>query len=55
MSAGDGWRCEWVADGKEGDVIATLRALTRKRALLVIDYAESRTGLRPMLTALSGD
>ena len=50
-----GWTCERVADGKEGEAITALRAVTRGRALLVVDYAETRIGLKQMLTALAGD
>src|SRR5258708_6210671 len=50
-----GWRCERVAVGKEAEVIGALRTVTRGRALLVVDYAETRTGLRQMLTALASD
>jgi hypothetical protein len=50
-----GWRCERVADGKKGEAIGTLRAVTRGRALLVVDYAETRVGLGQMLTALASD
>ena len=50
-----GWTCERVADGKEGEAITALRAVTRGRALLVVDYAETRVGLKQMLTALAGD
>jgi hypothetical protein len=51
---GQGWRCERVGDGQEDKAIAALRGLTGKRALLVVDYAETRTGLRAMLTTLAG-
>jgi len=50
-----GWRCERIADGREGEAIAALRAVTRGRALLVVDYAETRVRLGQMLTALVGD
>jgi tetratricopeptide (TPR) repeat protein len=50
-----GWRCERITDGKEGDVITALRAVTHDRAVLVVDYAETRIGLSQMLTALVGD
>ena len=50
-----GWTCERVADGKEGEAITALRAVTRGRALLVVDYAETRAELKQMLTALAGD
>ena len=48
-------RAERVADGKEAEAITALRAVTRGRALLVVDYAETRVGLKQMLTALAGD
>lgn len=50
-----GWSCERVADGKEGEVIGTLREVRRGRALLTVDYAETRTGIGQMLTALASD
>ena len=50
-----GWVCERVADGKEGQAIARLRAISGRRALLIVDYAETRAGLRQMLTALASD
>ena len=50
-----GWTCERVAAGKEAEAITNLRAVTRGRALLVVDYAETRVGLKQMLTALAGD
>jgi hypothetical protein len=49
-----GWKCERVAEGKESEIIGLL-AVTRGRALLVVDYAETRIGLGQMLTALAGD
>jgi tetratricopeptide (TPR) repeat protein len=49
-----GWRAERVADGQELAAIAAVRAVTRSRVLLVVDYAETRVGLRQMLTALAG-
>ena len=48
-----GWASERIADGQESVAIAALRAVTRTRALLVVDYAETRIGLRQMLTALA--
>ena len=50
-----GWACERIADGQGSVAIAALRAVTRARALLVVDYSETRVGLRQMLTALAGD
>jgi hypothetical protein len=52
---GSGWRCEAVADGQEGQVIGALRAVTHERALLVVDYAETRVGLRDLLSALADE
>jgi hypothetical protein len=48
-----GWWCERVADGQEDRAIAALRGLTRQPALLVVDDAETRIGLRVMLTSLA--
>jgi tetratricopeptide (TPR) repeat protein len=50
-----GWAAERIADGQESVATAAVRAVTRARALLVVDYAETRAGLRQMLTALAGD
>jgi tetratricopeptide (TPR) repeat protein len=50
-----GWVSERIADGQEPVAIAVLRALTRARALLVVDYAETRVGLRQMLTMLASE
>jgi tetratricopeptide (TPR) repeat protein len=53
--AASGWRCERISDGQEGEAIAALRRVTRGRALLVVDYAETRVRLKQMLTALTSD
>src|SRR5712691_524761 len=45
----------WVADGAEAEAIPALRAVTRGRALLTVDYAETRAGLKQMLSALAGE
>jgi hypothetical protein len=50
-----GWVCERVADGQEDTAINSFRAVSRRRALLVVDYAETRTGLAQMLDQLAGD
>jgi hypothetical protein len=50
-----GWRTERVADAQEAGAIGALRAVSRGRALLVVDYAETRTGLKQMLAALAGE
>lgn len=47
-----GWRAEHIADSEEAVAIPALRAVTGDRALLVVDYAETRIGLKQMLTAL---
>ena len=49
-----GWRCDRVAYGQEAQAIPTLRSGTSKR-LLVVDYAETRTGLRQMFATLASD
>jgi tetratricopeptide (TPR) repeat protein len=50
-----GWVCERVGDGREALAVTSLRAWTDKRALLVVDYAETRAGLNDLLAALAGD
>ncbi|MEU7901212.1 tetratricopeptide repeat protein [Nonomuraea sp. NPDC049152] len=50
-----GWRCEWVADGAEADAVGTVRGVSRGRVLLVVDYAEIRTGLGTLLRAAVAD
>ena len=49
-----GWATERISDGEEGGAINALRSMTRRRALLVVDYAETRVYLRKMLAALAG-
>ena len=50
-----GWVSERIADGQEPAAIPALRAVTKARALLVVDYAETRVGLRQLLGSLAGD
>ena len=50
-----GWKSERIADGQEAAAIDLLRAVTGSRALLVVDYAETRVGLKQMLAALASD
>jgi tetratricopeptide (TPR) repeat protein len=50
-----GWKSERIADGQEAAAIGLLRAVTGSRALLVVDYAETRVGLKQMLAALASD
>jgi len=48
-----GWVCERVADGKETNAISVLRQASKRNALLVIDYAETRTGLSQLTSELA--
>lgn len=50
-----GWHCHWAGDGQEGHALAHIRAVTSGRVLLVIDYAETRTGLPGLLRAAATD
>jgi hypothetical protein len=50
-----GWRCDRVAYGQEIQAIPTLRSRTPKPLLLVVDYAETRIGLRQMFATLASD
>ncbi|WP_461017780.1 tetratricopeptide repeat protein [Streptomyces daliensis] len=49
-----GWSCRWVRAGGEADVVTTVREVGAAPVLLVVDYAETRTGLRALLTAVAG-
>ncbi|MGW7519866.1 tetratricopeptide repeat protein [Streptomyces sp. NPDC054796] len=48
-----GWSCRWVRAGGEADVVATVREVGSGPVLLVVDYAETRTGLRALLAAVA--
>lgn len=50
-----GWRCLNIGAGKEADAVQALRAATAGRALLIVDYAETREGLGLMLSAVAAD
>ena len=50
-----GWRCVRVGDGREARAIADMRAAWSGRLLLIVDYAETRTGLAEMLHAVAAD
>jgi hypothetical protein len=50
-----GWTSERIADGGEATAIPALRDATRAHALLIVDYAETRIGLKQMLTALTSE
>jgi tetratricopeptide (TPR) repeat protein len=50
-----GWQTERVADGKEAGALSALREVTGGRALLVVDYAETRSGLGRLVSELAGE
>jgi Mrp family chromosome partitioning ATPase len=50
-----GWRAERITGGAETQAIPALRAVTRDRTLLIVDYAETRSGLGQMLSALASE
>jgi hypothetical protein len=52
-SRGDEWR--QVDAGQEAQAIAAARGITSGPVLLVVDYAETRTGLEAMLRAVLAD
>jgi hypothetical protein len=52
---GQGWRCQWVGSDQEARALASIRAVTSGRVLLIIDYAETRTGLPELLRAAAAD
>src|SRR5262245_1985754 len=50
-----GWWCVPVGDGAEATAVATVRRAARGRVLLVVDYAETRVGLRQLLRDVATD
>jgi hypothetical protein len=50
-----GWRCIWVDQDQEADVVAKEREVTSGRLLLIVDYAETRLGLPELLRATAKD
>jgi tetratricopeptide (TPR) repeat protein len=50
-----GWRCERPGDGGEAAALEAVRRVHRGRVLLVVDYAETRTGLEALLRAVAAD
>lgn len=50
-----GWRCYWVGSDQEEGVLASIRAVTSGRVLLIVDYAETRAGLAKLLRAAATD
>jgi Tetratricopeptide repeat len=50
-----GWVCRVVRPGEEADSVRAVRAVSSGPVLLVIDYAETRSGLAGVLRAAAGD
>jgi signal recognition particle GTPase len=49
-----GWQVTLVAAGQEADAFTTLRDATRRSSiLLIVDYAETRTGLVDLLRSVA--
>jgi hypothetical protein len=46
---GSNWTCVQVADGQEAEAVTAVRATTPGRVLLVVDSAETRADLAPLL------
>jgi tetratricopeptide (TPR) repeat protein len=46
-----GWWCEWVGADQEAAVVSRISAAKSGRVLLMVDYAETRTGLSSLLRA----
>ena len=51
----EGWLCRVVRPGRETDVIAAARMVTRGPVLLILDYAETRGRLSGLLAAIVAD
>lgn len=49
-----GWSVAMVAADREADALDTLRAVTAHSIFLVVDYAETRTGLVTLLRSVAG-
>jgi hypothetical protein len=47
--------CQWVGSDQESKALTSIRAVTSRRVLLIIDYAETRTGLANLLRATAAD
>lgn len=50
--AGQGWECRFVRQGREAQIVDLALEATSAPVLLVVDYAESATGLARMLEAV---
>ena len=46
-----GWWCEWVGADQEAGVVSRIGAAKSGRVLLMVDYAETRTGLSLLMRA----
>ena len=49
-----GWRTQWVSPGSEREAAGTAKAVGEP-VLLVVDYAETRTGLQELLAEVTSD
>ncbi|MEV4581891.1 tetratricopeptide repeat protein [Nonomuraea jabiensis] len=52
---GPGWGYLEVRDDGEADALARWRAVEQRQVLMVVDYAETRTGLSQLLHEVAGD
>ncbi|MER5418963.1 tetratricopeptide repeat protein [Streptosporangium roseum] len=52
---GEGWGVVEVADDTEAEALERWRAVSEGRVLLIVDYAETRTGLAVLLREAAGD
>ncbi len=50
-----GWQWIRPGDGTEADALKAVRRVHQGRVLVVVDYAETRTGLEAMLRAVAAD
>ncbi|MER5628585.1 tetratricopeptide repeat protein [Streptosporangium sp. NPDC002544] len=52
---GTGWEALEVADHSEAEALERWRAMSSGRVLVIVDYAETRTGLAGLLREVAGD
>jgi hypothetical protein len=50
-----GWHCVHVGDGRESSAVADVRSAYSGRALLLVDYAETRSEMADLLRAVASD
>lgn len=48
-----GWNCAWVGEGHESEAWHDASEGTNRPVLLVVDYAETRTGLADLLRSIA--